>query len=110
MANVHIEDNVYVPSSDIEVDSAGDILDIMDNNFISAVDILKELDWELPDFQEAARQLDLEYRPTASTGADLHVLFRRLEPVEQREFMSYITDALVRYHRSTPDGLPSELL
>ena len=110
MANVRIQDDFYVPSVDIVVDTPRDILDIMDNNSITPVEILEDLEWELPDFQEAARQLDLEYRPTASTGADLHVLFRRLEPVEQREFMSYITDALVRYHRSTPDGLPSELL
>ena len=110
MANVHIENDVYVLASDIEVDDVSDIISIMNNNYIYPADILKAMDWELPDFQEAARQLDIEYRSTASTGADLHVLFRRLEPVEQREFMSYITDALVRYHRSTPDGLPSELL
>lgn len=110
MANVHIDEEFYVPAIDIVVDDAGDIIDIMDNNSITIIDVLGHLSWELPDFQEAARQLDLEYRPTASTGADLHVLFRRLGPVEQREFMSHITDALVRYHRSTPDGLPSELL
>lgn len=110
MASVHIQEDFYVPSVDIVVDTPRDILDIMDNNSITPVEILEDLEWGLPDLQEAARQLDLEYRPTASTGADLHVLFRRLEPVEQREFMYYITDALVRYHRSTPDGLPSELL
>lgn len=100
MANVHIEDNVYVPASDIEVDSAGDILDIMDNNFINAVDILKELNWELPDFQEAARQLDLEYQPVCTTGASLLSLFRKMEVTEQREFLSMVTDAIVSYYKS----------
>lgn len=110
MASVNISEEIYIHESDISLDGAEDILDLIENNSIDIVEVLALLNWELPDFQEAARQLDLEYRPTASTGADLHVLFRRLEPVEQREFMSYITDALVRYHRSTPDGLPSELL
>ena len=100
MANVHIEDSVYVSASDIEVDSVKDILDIMDNNFISAVHILEELNWELPDFQGAARQLDLEYRPVCTTGASLLMLFKKMEVTEQREFLSMITDSIISYYRS----------
>lgn len=110
MANVTINEDFYVPSTDIVVDYAGDVVDIMESNDITATEILAHLDWGREELEQAAQDLMVEYRSTASTGADLHVLFRRLEPVEQREFMSYITDALVRYHRSTPDGLPSELL
>jgi|11_taG_2_1085331.scaffolds.fasta_scaffold16778_4 hypothetical protein len=100
MANVHIENDVYVLASDIEVDDVSDIISIMNNNFIYPADILKAMDWELPDFQEAARQLDLEYRPACTTGASLLSLFKKMEVTEQREFLSMITDAIVSYYRS----------
>lgn len=100
MANVHIENDVYVLASDIEVDDVSDIINIMNNNYIYPADILKAMDWELPDFQEAARQLDLEYQPVCTTGATLLMLFRNLEITEQREFLSMITDAIVSYYRS----------
>jgi hypothetical protein len=102
MATVHIEDNVYVSPSDIEIDGVEDIKYIMDNNYITIIDILKELNWELPDFQEAARQLDLEYLPMATTGERLYLLFRKLDPVEQREFMMNISNALVSYYGAMP--------
>ena len=100
MANVHIQEDFYVPAVDIEVDTPRDVLDIMDNNSITPVEILEELEWELPDFQEAARQLDLEYRPACTTGASLLSLFRKMEATEQREFLTMITDAIVSYYRS----------
>lgn len=100
MANVHIQDDFYVPAVDIEVDTPRDVLDIMDNNSITPVEILEELEWELPDFQEAARQLDLEYQPVCTTGASLLSLFRKMEVTEQREFLTMITDAIVSYYRS----------
>ena len=100
MANVHVEEDIYVSAFDIEVDSTRDIIDIMHNNSILLIDLLKELDWELPDFQEAARQLDIEYRPACTTGASLLSLFRKMEATEQREFLSMITDAIVSYYRS----------
>lgn len=100
MAQINIEDTVYVTASDIEVDDVGDIIDIMDNNYIKIIEVLQHLDWELPDFQEAARQLDLEYRPACTTGASLLSLFKKMEVTEQREFLSMITDAIVSYYRS----------
>ena len=100
MANVHVEEDIYVPASDIEVDSTGDIIDIMHNNSILLIDLLKELDWELPDFQEAARQLDLEYQPFCTTGASLLSLFKKMEVTEQREFLSMITDSIISYYKS----------
>ena len=100
MAQINIEDTVYVTASDIEVDDVGDIIDIMDNNYIKIMEVLQHLDWELPDFQEAARQLDLEYRPACTTGASLLSLFKQMEVTEQREFLSMITDAIVSYYRS----------
>ena len=102
MANVHIENDVYVLASDIEVDDVSDIIHIMENNSLNAVDILKKLNWELPDFQEAARQLDIEYLPMATTGERLYLLFRKLEPTEQREFMLNISNALVSYYGAMP--------
>lgn len=102
MATVHIEDNVYVSASDIEIDGVEDIQYIMDNNYITIIDVLKELNWELPDFQEAARQLDIEYFPMATTGERLYLLFRKLEPTEQREFMLNIANALVSYYGAMP--------
>ena len=100
MAQINIEDTVYVTASDIEVDDVGDIIDIMDNNYIKIIEVLQHLDWELPDFQEAARQLDLEYRPACTTGASLLSLFKKMEVTEQREFLSMITDAIISYYRS----------
>ena len=100
MANVHIENDVYVLASDIEVDDVLDIISIMNNNCIYPADILKAMDWELPDFQEAARQLDIEYQPVCTTGAGLLSLFRKMEATEQREFLSMITDAIVSYYKS----------
>jgi hypothetical protein len=110
MANVHIENDVYVLASDIEVDDVLDIISIMNNNCIFPSDILKAMDWELPDFQEAARQLDIEYRPACTTGASLLSLFRKMEATEQREFLSMITDSIISYYKSDLTlQLPNEL-
>jgi hypothetical protein len=100
MANVHIENDVYVLASDIEVDDVSDIISIMNNNCIFPADILKAMDWELPDFQEAARQLDIEYRPVCTTGISLLSLFKKMEVTEQREFLSLITDSIISYYKS----------
>ena len=100
MASVHIDEDFYIPAIDIEVETPRDILDIMDNNSITPVEILEDLEWELPDFQEAARQLDLEYRPACTTGASLLMLFKKMEVTEQREFLSMITDSIISYYRS----------
>lgn len=100
MASVHIQEDFYVPSVDIVVDTPRDIIDIMDNNSITPVEILEDLEWELPDFQEAARQLDLEYQPVCTTGASLLSLFRKMEVTEQREFLSMITDSIINYYKS----------
>jgi len=100
MANVHVEEDIYVSAFDIEVDSTRDIIDIMHNNSILLIDLLKELDWELPDFQAAARQLDIEYQPVCTTGASLLSLFRKMEIAEQREFLSMITDSIINYYKS----------
>ena len=100
MANVHISNDVYVLASDIEVDDAFDIVKIMDNNSLSAIDILKQLNWELPHLQEAARHLDIEYIPFTTTGAGLLHIFRKMETTEQREFLSLITDSIISYYKS----------
>ena len=100
MANVHIENDVYVLASDIEVDDVLDIISIMNNNCIYPADILKAMDWELPDFQEAARQLDIEYLPFTTTGAGLLNIFKKIETAEQREFLSLITDSIISYYKS----------
>ena len=100
MANVHIENDVYVLASDIEVDDVSDIINIMNNNCIYPADILKAMDWELPDFQEAARQLDIEYLPFTTTGAGLLHIFRKMEATEQREFLSLITDSIISYYKT----------
>jgi len=100
MASVHIQEDFYVPSVDIVVDTPRDILDIMDNNSITPVEILEDLEWELPDFQAAARQLDIEYQPVCTTGASLLSLFRKMEIAEQREFLSMITDSIINYYKS----------
>ena len=100
MASVHIENDVYVLASDIEVDDVLDVVMIMDNNSISAIDILKKLNWELPHLQEAARHLNIEYIPFTTTGAGLLNIFRKLEPTEQREFLSLITDSIISYYKS----------
>ena len=100
MAGVNITDEVFVLASDIEVDDVSELIAIMENNYIYPVEILKKLNWELPDFQEAARQLDLEYRPVCTTGASLLSLFKKMEVTEQREFLSMITDSIISYYKS----------
>ena len=100
MASVHIDEDFYIPAIDIEVETPRDILDIMDNNSITPVEILEDLEWELPDFQEAARQLDIEYIPFTTTGAGLLHIFKKMEVTEQREFLSMITDSIISYYRS----------
>lgn len=99
MASVHIDEDFYIPAIDIVVETPRDILDIMDNNSITPVEILEELEWELPHLQEAARQLDLEYRPTCTTGASLLMLFKKMEVTEQREFLFMITDSIISYYK-----------
>lgn len=100
MANVHIDEHFYVPAIDIEVDSASDIVDIMDNSGIKIIEVLEHLQWELPDFQEAARQLDIEYLSFTTTGAGLLNIFKKMETAEQREFLSFITDSIISYYKS----------
>ena len=100
MANVHVEEDIYVSAFDIEVDSTRDIIDIMHNNSILLIDLLKELEWELPDFQEAARQLDIEYLPFTTTGAGFLNIFKKMGTAEQREFLSLITDSIISYYKS----------
>lgn len=100
MANVDIQDNFYVQPKDIQLDDAGEIFDIMDNNSITITDVLEALEWELPDLQEAARQLDIEYIPFTTTGAGLLHIFRKMEATEQREFLSMITDSIISYYKS----------
>lgn len=112
MANVHIENDVYVLASDIEVDDAFDIVKIMDNNSLSAIDILKQLRWELPDFQEAARQLDIELLSGLSgmsSGDALYQSFKKLDNYEKRVFMACIQDCVVIYHNMQKSELPNEL-
>jgi hypothetical protein len=100
MARVYIVDDIPIDATDIELKNAKEVVDIMENNYISIVDILKIHCWELPDFQEAARQLDIEYRPVCTTGASLLSLFKKMEVTEQREFLSLITDSIISYYRS----------
>ena len=100
MASVTINEDFYLPAIDIGVDTPRDVVDIMDNNDITPVKILKELEWELPDLQEAARQLDIEYIPFTTTGAGLLHIFKKMETTEQREFLSMITDSIISYYRS----------
>lgn len=112
MANVHIQEDFYVPAVDIVVDTPRDILDIMDNNSITPVEILEDLEWELPDFQEAARQLDIE--PMVgfggiSSGDALYQSFKKLDNYEKRVFMTYIADCVVGYHDMQRSELPNEL-
>ena len=100
MARVYIVDDIPIDATDIELKNAKEVVDIMENNYISIVDILKIHCWELPDFQEAARQLDLEYQPVCTTGASLLSLFKKMEVTEQREFLSMITDSIISYYKS----------
>ena len=100
MAKVFIVDDISIDATDIELKNAKEVVDIMENNYISIVDKLKIHCWELPDFQEAARQLDLEYQPVCTTGANLLSLFKKMEVTEQREFLSMITDGIVSYYKS----------
>jgi hypothetical protein len=100
MASGNITEEIYIHESNISLDGAEDIVDLIKNNSINIVEVLALLNWELPDFQEAARQLDIEYQPVCTTGAGLLSLFRKMEATEQREFLSMITDAIVSYYRS----------
>ena len=112
MANVHIQEDFYVPAVDIVVDTPRDILDIMDNNSITPVEILEDLEWELPDFQEAARQLDIELLAGLSgmsSGDGLYQAFKKLDNYEKRVFMTYIADCVVGYHDMQKSELPNEL-
>ena len=112
MANVHIEDDFYVPAVDIEVDTPRDILDIMDNNSITPVEILEELEWELPDLQEAARQLDIELLAGLGgmkSGDSLYQAFKKLDYYEKKGFMLLISDCVVRYLATVESELPNEL-
>ena len=112
MANVHVEEDIYVSAFDIEVDSTRDIIDIMHNNSILLIDLLKELEWELPDFQEAARQLDIELMVGfggMSSGDGLYQAFKKLDNYEKRVFMTYIADCVVGYHDMQRSELPNEL-
>lgn len=112
MANVHIENDIYVPAVDIEVDTPRDVLDIMDNNSITPVEILEELEWELPDFQEAARQLDIELLAGLSgmsSGDALYQSFKKLDNYEKRVFMLRIADCVVGYLSTLESELPNEL-
>lgn len=112
MANVHIQDDFYIPAVDIEVDTPRDILDIMDNNSITPVEILEELEWELPDLQEAARQLDIELLAGLggmSSGDALYQSFKKLDNYEKRVFMTYIADCVVGYHDIQKSEVPNEL-
>lgn len=112
MANVHIQDDFYIPAVDIEVDTPRDILDIMDNNSITPVEILEELEWELPDLQEAARQLDIELLAGLSgmsSGDALYQSFKKLDNYEKRVFMTYIADCVVGYHDVQKSEVPNEL-
>lgn len=112
MANVHIQDDFYIPAVDIEVDTPRDILDIMDNNSITPVEILEELEWELPDLKEAARQLDIELLAGLSgmsSGDALYQSFKKLDNYEKRVFMTYIADCVVGYHDVQKSEVPNEL-
>jgi hypothetical protein len=111
MANVYIPESVYVHESNIELDGGEeDIVDLMKKNSIDVVEVLALLNWELPDFQEAARQLDIEYIPFTTTGAGLLHIFKKMETTEQREFLSMITDSIISYYRSDLTlQLPNEL-
>jgi len=100
MIHTHINEQLYSLPESIEVDFPCDISDIMDHNHITVVDLLTYLDWELPDLQEAARQLDIEYIPFTTTGAGLLHIFKKMEPTEQREFLSLITDSIISYYKS----------
>jgi hypothetical protein len=100
MASVNITEEIYIHESDISLDGAEDIVDLIENNSIDIVEVLALLNWELPDFQEAARQLDIEYRPVCTTGISLLSLFKKMEVTEQREFLSMITDAIISYYKS----------
>tara|TARA_Y100000385_G_C12719436_1_gene477986 strand:+ start:78 stop:413 length:336 start_codon:yes stop_codon:yes gene_type:complete len=100
MASVTINEDFYLPAIDIAVDTPRDVVDIMDNNDITPVEILEELEWELPDLQKAARQLDIEYIPFTTTGAGLLHIFKKMETTEQREFLSLITDSIISYYKS----------
>ena len=100
MASVTINEDFYLPAIDIAVDTPRDVVDIMDNNDITPVEILEELEWELPDLQKAARQLDIEYIPFTTTGAGLLHIFKKMETTEQRELLSLITDSIISYYKS----------
>jgi len=112
MASVTINEDFYIPAIDIAVDTPRDIVDIMDNNSITIIDVLGHLSWELPDFQEAARQLDIELMVGfggMSSGDGLYQAFKKLDNYEKRVFMTYIADCVVGYHDMQKSELPNEL-
>lgn len=112
MASVHIDEDFYIPAVDIVVDTPRDIVDIMDNNDITPVGILEELEWGLPDLQDAARQLDIELLAGLggiSSGDALYQSFKKLDNYEKRVFMTYIADCVVGYHDMQRSELPNEL-
>lgn len=100
MLHAKIDDNLYILPENIEADFPHDIIDIMDSNDIFIVDLLEYLEWELPDFQKAARELDIEYLPLTPTGAGLLHIFKKMEITEQREFLSMITDSIINYYKA----------
>ena len=100
MLHAKIDENLYILPENIEVDFPHDIVDIMESNDIYIVDLLKYFKWELPDFQDAARQLDIEYLPFTTTGAGLLHIFKKMEATEQREFLSMITDSIISYYKT----------
>ena len=112
MARVTINEDFYLPAIDISVDTPRDILDIMDNNNITPVEILEELNYELPDLQEAARQLDIELLAGLggmSSGDAFYQSFKKLDNYEKRVFMACIQDCVVSYHEMQKSELPNEL-
>jgi hypothetical protein len=100
MASVNITEEIYIHESDISLEGAEDIVDLIENNSIDIVEVLALLNWELPNFQEAARQLDIEYLPFTTTGAGLLHIFKKMEATEQREFLSMITDSIISYYKT----------
>lgn len=111
MATVNLTEEIYINESDISLDGAEDIVDLIENNSIDIVEVLALLNWELPDFQEAARQLDIELMIgfSASSGDDLYQAFKKLNNFEKRDFMTYISDCVVGYHDIQKSEVPNEL-
>ena len=112
MASVNITEEIYIHESNISLDGAEDIVDLIENNSIDIVEVLALLNWELPDFQEAARQLDIELLAGLggiSSGDALYQSFKKLDNYEKRVFMTYIADCVVGYHDIQKSEMPNEL-